>query len=353
MDGRRLDPVDEVVAVTGFRPDLSWLSEVRLDLDPVLQAPRALAPLIDPNVHSCGTVYPHGAAELAQPEPGVYLVGMKSYGRAPTFLAMTGYEQVRSVAAAIAGDHEAAARVELVLPETGVCGGAGLFDTDRRAAAAAAAPPPPGRVAGSSPARSVFVAGATPRRRRPAERDEGRRIYVRGSLVAGLSRSPRCSRAGGSNRDDCDTRDARRQVNLEGNDVRAYRACFDLPPVETAPLIARTLVRTSLTAWGATELVDAAVLVVSEMVTNAVVHVGGTAALELRIERHGQEVHLALADGSSVRPLARELEDDDPHGRGIHLIEAVADRWETRDHQGGKQVWVALRDPLEAAPERE
>jgi hypothetical protein len=128
VDGRRLDGVDEVVAVTGFRPDLAWLSEVRLDLDPVLQAPRALAPLIDPNVHSCGTVYPHGAAELAHPEPGVFLVGMKSYGRAPTFLAMTGYEQVRSVAAALAGDHEAAARVELVLPETGVCGGAGLFD---------------------------------------------------------------------------------------------------------------------------------------------------------------------------------------------------------------------------------
>jgi thioredoxin reductase len=128
VDGRRLDPVDAVVAVTGFRPDLSWLSEVRLDLDPVLQAPRALAALIDPNVHACGTVHPHGASELAQPEPGVYVVGMKSYGRAPTFLAMTGYEQVRSVAAALAGDHGAAARVELVLPETGVCGGAGLFD---------------------------------------------------------------------------------------------------------------------------------------------------------------------------------------------------------------------------------
>ncbi|MBN9128261.1 MAG: FAD-dependent oxidoreductase [Paenarthrobacter ureafaciens] len=127
-DGRRLDPVGQVVAVTGFRPDLSWLSEVRLDLDPVLQAPRGLAPLIDPNVHSCGTVYPHGAGELTQPEPGVFLVGMKSYGRAPTFLAMTGYEQVRSVVAAIAGDEDAARRVELVLPETGVCGGAGLFD---------------------------------------------------------------------------------------------------------------------------------------------------------------------------------------------------------------------------------
>ncbi|MCU7821008.1 FAD-dependent oxidoreductase [Kitasatospora sp. DSM 101779] len=127
-DGRRSEPVDQVVVLTGLRPDLSFLSEVRLGLDERLQAPTALAPLIDPNQHSCGTVYPHGAGELTHPEGDVYLVGMKSYGRAPTFLAMTGYEQVRSVAAALAGDHEAAARVELTLPETGVCGGAGLFD---------------------------------------------------------------------------------------------------------------------------------------------------------------------------------------------------------------------------------
>jgi hypothetical protein len=128
-DGRRLDPVDEVVVLTGFRPDLSFLSEIRLGLDERLEAPVALAPLIDPNQHSCGTVYPHGHRELSHPEPGLYLVGMKSYGRAPTFLALTGYEQVRSVAAALAGDTDAADRVELTLPETGVCGGAGLFGT--------------------------------------------------------------------------------------------------------------------------------------------------------------------------------------------------------------------------------
>lgn len=127
-DGRRLEPVDGVIVLTGFRPDLSFLSEIRLGLDERLQAPTALAPLIDPNQHSCGTVYPHGHRELAHPDQGVYLVGMKSYGRAPTFLAMTGYEQVRSVVAAIAGDIESADRVELTLPETGVCGGAGLFD---------------------------------------------------------------------------------------------------------------------------------------------------------------------------------------------------------------------------------
>ncbi|MEU9865178.1 NAD(P)-binding domain-containing protein [Streptomyces sp. NPDC047971] len=127
-DGRRLGPVDEVIVLTGFRPDLTFLDELRLGLDERLQAPVELAPLIDPNQHSCGTVYPHGVKELSHPERGVYLVGMKSYGRAPTFLALTGYEQVRSVVAAIAGDHESAERVELVLPETGVCGGAGLFE---------------------------------------------------------------------------------------------------------------------------------------------------------------------------------------------------------------------------------
>ena len=118
---RRLQAVDEIIVATGFRPDWSILSEVRLDLDPAVQSPRALAPLIDPNVHSCGTVRPHGAEELKQPDGNLFVIGMKSYGRAPTFLMLTGYEQARSVVAAIAGDWEAARRVELVLPETGVC----------------------------------------------------------------------------------------------------------------------------------------------------------------------------------------------------------------------------------------
>jgi thioredoxin reductase len=128
-DGRALPPADHVVVLTGFRPDLSFLTEMRIELDPILQAPIKLAPSIDPNMHSCGSVSPHGAAELAHPEPDLYIVGMKSYGRAPTFLAMTGYEQVRSIAAELAGDHEAASRVELTLPDTGVCNGAGLFDS--------------------------------------------------------------------------------------------------------------------------------------------------------------------------------------------------------------------------------
>ena len=123
-----LAAVDEVIAATGLRPDLSFLTEVRLALDPAVESPSTLAPLIDPNVHSCGSVPPHGAEELKQPEADLYLVGMKSYGRAPTFLMLTGYEQVRSVAAAIAGDWEAARDVRLVLPETGVCSSGILAD---------------------------------------------------------------------------------------------------------------------------------------------------------------------------------------------------------------------------------
>lgn len=120
-DDRRIATVDGLVVATGFRPELGLLRELRVELDPALECPPSLAPLIDPNIHSCGTVRPHGAAELAHPEPGFYIAGMKSYGRAPTFLLAAGHEQVRSIVAELAGDHAAARRVELVLPETGVC----------------------------------------------------------------------------------------------------------------------------------------------------------------------------------------------------------------------------------------
>ncbi|SMH26147.1 NAD(P)-binding domain-containing protein [Mesorhizobium australicum] len=118
---RTIGPVDRIIAATGQRPDLLLTRELRLDLDPWLESTRALGPLIDPNEHSCGSVPPHGHRELTHLEPGFFTVGIKSYGRAPTFLLLTGYEQVRSIAAALAGDRAAADNVQLVLPETGVC----------------------------------------------------------------------------------------------------------------------------------------------------------------------------------------------------------------------------------------
>lgn len=129
--------VDELVVATGFRPALDMLRELRLSLDPALECPVALAPLIDPNLHSCGTVRPHGAIELAHPEAGFFIAGMKSYGRAPTFLLATGYEQVRSIAAYLGGDLAAAERVELDLPQTGVCSSSPVADETRRPQAVA------------------------------------------------------------------------------------------------------------------------------------------------------------------------------------------------------------------------
>ncbi|MDN3309340.1 FAD-dependent oxidoreductase [Microbacterium oryzae] len=126
-DGRGIGGVARVFALTGFRPDTAMLAELRTSLDPAFEAVAGIASEIDPNIHSCGSVGATGARQLAQPEPGFFIIGAKSYGRAPTFLALTGYEQARSVAAHLAGDHEAAARNELVLPDTGVCGGAGDF----------------------------------------------------------------------------------------------------------------------------------------------------------------------------------------------------------------------------------
>lgn len=141
---RTIGPVDRIVAATGQRPDLSLTRELRLDLDPWLESTKALGPLIDPNEHYCGSVPPHGHRELAHLEPGFYTVGIKSYGRAPTFLLLTGYEQVRSVAAALAGDMAAADHVQLVLPETGVC--VTSFEVDENGAAGCCGGPAPSAV---------------------------------------------------------------------------------------------------------------------------------------------------------------------------------------------------------------
>jgi thioredoxin reductase len=116
-----LSAVDKMIVNAGSRPDLTMINELRISIDSATESVEALAPLIDPNIHSCGTVRPHGEKELRHPEKNFYIVGAKSYGRAPTFLMATGHEQVRSVIAHLSGDYVAAQKVELDLPETGVC----------------------------------------------------------------------------------------------------------------------------------------------------------------------------------------------------------------------------------------
>jgi thioredoxin reductase len=126
---KRID-VDRIIGTTGFRPDLQMIREVRTAIDPAIEAVADLAPLIDPNVHSCGSVPPHGVSDLKHPDENFFLAGIKSYGRAPNFLLATGYEQVRSIAAYLTGDLEAAERIELHLPETGVCSTDFILDSD-------------------------------------------------------------------------------------------------------------------------------------------------------------------------------------------------------------------------------
>jgi len=120
-NGQRIEAIDEMIVSTGSRPNLTMNRELRIQLDAWLESTEALAPLIDPNDHSCGTVRPHGYQELAHPETNYYMVGAKSYGRAPNFLMATGYEQVRSIVDALVGDMQSANDVQLDLPQTGVC----------------------------------------------------------------------------------------------------------------------------------------------------------------------------------------------------------------------------------------
>jgi hypothetical protein len=173
----RVIVADRIVAATGYRPDHGIAGELRLDLDPVLESARGLAPLIDPNQHSCGTVYSHGVDELSHPEPGFFAVGMKRYGRAPTFLAAAGDEQVRSVVAALAGDWEAARDVRLELPETGVCSATlGVRAITERPGLAP-------DIRTTSPPRAGIAATPTPRPTR----------YGRPPSNSGSTRGPRCS----------------------------------------------------------------------------------------------------------------------------------------------------------------
>jgi cation diffusion facilitator CzcD-associated flavoprotein CzcO len=147
--GSRRIEADQVIAATGFRPDHAIAAELRLALEPALESAAALGPLIDPNVHTCGTVPAHGIVELAHPEPGYVMVGMKSYGRAPTFLLATGYQQVRSVVAALAGDQADADRRASGPPTAGLCASnrALLATTNRRRSVTAAASQPGTRTA--------------------------------------------------------------------------------------------------------------------------------------------------------------------------------------------------------------
>jgi anti-sigma regulatory factor (Ser/Thr protein kinase) len=127
--------------------------------------------------------------------------------------------------------------------------------------------------------------------------------------------------------------------------VSSRSASVDLPPTVVSVPAARHVVLELLRAWDVPHDREDAALLVTELVANVVDHVGGEAHLTLELEASDEWLRIAVADGSSVRPIVRELSMDDPRGRGMRMIQAIADRWGADDHHGGKRVWFELRPP--------
>jgi cation diffusion facilitator CzcD-associated flavoprotein CzcO len=103
IDGTR-EEFDHIVVATGYRPDFAMVRELQTDFDPVYECSAGMRPVLDTAAGCCGAVPPHGEAELRHPETGFYVVGVRSFGRASSFLMLAGYEQVRTIAASLAGD---------------------------------------------------------------------------------------------------------------------------------------------------------------------------------------------------------------------------------------------------------
>jgi anti-sigma regulatory factor (Ser/Thr protein kinase) len=127
-------------------------------------------------------------------------------------------------------------------------------------------------------------------------------------------------------------------------------AAVDLPPTPASVPTARRLVVDLLTAWGAPHDLHDAGLLVSELVANVVDHVAGEASFTVELTLAGEWLRLSVADGSAVRPVVRQLDGSAPRGRGMRLVEHIADRWGVEDHEGGKRVWLELVPPQLVPP---
>lgn len=127
--------------------------------------------------------------------------------------------------------------------------------------------------------------------------------------------------------------------------VNRWRASVDVPATLRGPATARALVAALLRAWGLEPLIDTVQLVTSELVTNAVQYAPGTETLDLEVSVDDHRVRVSLADESAVRPTLVQLDELQPRGRGLHIVQAVAERWGTLEKDGGKRVWADIAIP--------
>src|SRR5918997_1018583 len=128
----------------------------------------------------------------------------------------------------------------------------------------------------------------------------------------------------------------------EGDPMSTLTAAFDLRPVPVSVPVARHLVLDLLGAWEAPHDAGDAALLVTELVANVVDHVAGEASFTLELTQSEQWLRISVADGSPLRPVVREFEAGAPRGRGMRLVEGIADRWGVEDHADGKRVWFEL-----------
>jgi len=119
-------------------------------------------------------------------------------------------------------------------------------------------------------------------------------------------------------------------------------ASIDLPPVPGSVSVARRLVRELLAVWGVPHDREDVELLVTELVANVVDHVRGEVDLTLELSLAGTRLRIAVVDGSSIRPVVQELSHERPRGRGMRLVEEIADRWGAEDHGDGKRVWFDM-----------
>ncbi|KOG89734.1 diguanylate cyclase, partial [Streptomyces varsoviensis] len=118
-------------------------------------------------------------------------------------------------------------------------------------------------------------------------------------------------------------------------------ASVELPGETSSVPAGRRFLLGALREWGLEALADTAPLLLSELLTNAVLHARGP--IGLRLWRSNRELGVEVADGSTPRPRARLATATEECGRGLMLVAALADAWGTRPEAAGKAVWFTLR----------
>lgn len=113
-----------------------------------------------------------------------------------------------------------------------------------------------------------------------------------------------------------------------------------LDPVPGSAAAARRFVAETLGAWGCDMLVDTGRLLVSELVTNAILHARTALTLVVRLRRTG--IRVEVHDAGDGAPVLRDYGDDAMTGRGLALVDELAGSWGVERHGGGKAVWFEL-----------